>query len=105
MNQREFYKRFGPAFETGRYAEKAGTYCVNKFGSVEGNEIIFAAVLISQAICASRFEMAELSERLIDKVDDLLQKLDDLDIRANLDSIEEAISEVDAAVTDLRTVF
>lgn len=101
MNKKEIFKRFGPALETGRYAEKAERYCINKFGSVDGNETIFAAVLISQAICSNSIELMDALDQFHEKLDQLNEKLGELDIRSYLADIEEAIMKVEAGVADV----
>ncbi len=77
--------------DVGRYAALAGRYCEKKFGSVEGNEAIFAAILLAITI---RETSADITNAL-DDISSEIKNADPLDISGIESALDELIKAVD----------
>jgi len=83
-----------PAGDTGKFATRAERYCVAKFGEIKGNEAVFAALIISQAICTA-------NNNLVEVLEDINNKLDEINDSINLSSVEKALEELIKAVDNV----
>ena len=95
MSSAEVFKNFKAAFEISRLSRFAETFCENRLGGLEGNEIVFAGLIVALAIC-------ETSEELLGALESVSDKIGELD---NNYAVVASLDEIEATLADLRDHF
>lgn len=93
----DLLKKIQSTADVGRFAALAARYCENKHGGLEGNEIIFAALVNAMAIRASCFDIVEAIERIEGSVDAVANAVDSMSTSGVEAAVEELIKAVDGA--------
>lgn len=102
INPKDVIKSLRPAFDCGKYAQRAMRYAINKFGEVEGNETIVAAMIIAQAIRESSNDLGSHLSSIEISIESLANTIDNNSVEYPLRDIREAIDNLEGTLADAK---